>query len=176
VPGSAEARSPYALLDEVERAQEVLVLTYIAGLEYFERFALANARATGARVTVISDAMMVHADPMVVRRSGTQYLDARAVCPSGALHPKLVLIVGDGHARVAIGSGNLTMAGWHGNAETWTVLRADEDEGPATLREVSGFLRELAISEITLSPGADDALNRAPTSSTCFPPMGPGHD
>jgi hypothetical protein len=174
VPGSAEARSPYALVDEVGRAREVLVLTYTAGLEFFERFALANARATGARVTVISDATMVHADPMVVRRSGTQYLDARAVCPSGAFHPKLVLIVGDGHARVAIGSGNLTMAGWHANAETWTVLRADEDGGPDTLREVSGFLRELAISEIMLSAGADDALNRTADELDLLPAEGAG--
>jgi len=148
VPASLEARSPVALLDEVERAREVLVLTYTAALDFFERFALSDARALGALVTVVSDATMVNADPVVVRRAGNHYLDARALCPRGAFHPKLVVIVGDGEARVAIGSGNLTMAGWHANAELWTVLRADEDGGPTTLRQVSAFLRDLPSSEV----------------------------
>jgi hypothetical protein len=162
------------LLDEVKRAREVLVLTYTAGLEFFERFALADARALGALVTVISDATMVRADPMVVRRAGTQYLDARAVCPGGAFHPKLLVIVGDGQARVAVGSGNLTMAGWHGNAETWTVLRADEDGGPTTLRDVSAFLRDLDGSPIALSPGASEALQRTAKYLDELPATSPG--
>jgi hypothetical protein len=162
------------LLDEVKRAREVLVLTYTAGLEFFERFALADARALGALVTVISDATMVRADPMVVRRAGTQYLDARAVCPRGAFHPKLLVIVGDGQARVAVGSGNLTMAGWHANAETWTVLRADEDGGPTTLRDVSVFLRDLAASPVALSPGAGEALQRTAKHLDELPADTPG--
>lgn len=156
----AEARSPRVLLDEVKNAREVLILTYTSALEYFERFTLADARAVGALVSVISDATMVHADPVVVRRAGTQYLDARAVCPHGAFHPKLFVIVGDGQARIAIGSGNLTIAGWNANAEVWTVLRADEDGGPRTIRQVSGFLRDLASSQIALSPGAAEAVVR----------------
>ena len=56
MPASLEARSPATLLDEVERAREVLVLTYTAALDFFERFALADARALGALVTVVSDA------------------------------------------------------------------------------------------------------------------------
>src|SRR5918996_1243235 len=110
VPASPEARSPYALLDEVERARDVLVLTYTASLEFFERFALSDARALGALVTVVSDATMVRADPVVVRRAGVHYLDARAVCPGRtAFPPNLFMVVGDGQARAAIGSGNLTM-------------------------------------------------------------------
>ncbi len=160
MPASLEARSPVALLDEVERAREVLVLTYTAALDFFERFALSDARALGALVTVVSDATMVNADPVVVRRAGNHYLDARALCPRGAFHPKLVVIVGHGEARVAIGSGNLTMAGWYANAELWTVLRADEDGGPTTLRQISAFLRELPASEVALSTGAEAALAR----------------
>lgn len=152
MPGSPEARSPHALFDEVERARDVLVLTYTASLEFFERFALSDARALGALVTVVSDATMVRADPVVVRRAGVQYLEARAVCPGGtSFHPKLLVIVGHGQARVAIGSGNVTLAGWHANAETWTVLRADADGGPDTLGEIAEFLLALAGSPIALS-------------------------
>ncbi|MEJ7786937.1 MAG: hypothetical protein WKF96_19220 [Solirubrobacteraceae bacterium] len=158
---SPEARSPYALLDEVDRARDVLVLTYTASLEFFERFALSSARSLGALVTVVSDATMVRGDPVVVRRAGVQYRDARAVCPGAtAFHPKLLVAVGDGQARVAIGSGNLTLAGWHANAETWTVLRADGGHGPDTLHEVAGFLRALASSDIAFSAQTPDALLR----------------
>jgi hypothetical protein len=175
VPASLEARSPYALLDEVERARDVLVLTYTASLEFFERFALSDARALGALVTIVSDATMVRADPVVVRRAGVHYLDARAVCPGRkAFHPKLFVVVGDGQARVAIGSGNLTMAGWHGNAETWTVLRADEDGGPDTLAAVSAFLRRLADSDVALSAAAPDALRRVANELAGLPADQPG--
>jgi hypothetical protein len=174
VPALTEARSPRALLDEVTDAREVLVLTYTSTLEYFERFALADARALGALVTVISDATMVHADPVVVRRAGTQYLDARALCPQGAFHPKLFVIVGDGQARVAIGSGNLTIAGWNANAEIWTVLRADQDGGPQTLRPVAGFLRDLAASAVLLGPGAAPALVRVADRLDELPADAPG--
>lgn len=175
MPASPEARSPYALLDEVERVRDVLVLTYTASLEFFERFALSDARALGALVTVVSDATMVRADPVVVRRAGVHYLDARAVCPGRkAFHPKLFVVVGDGQARVAIGSGNLTMAGWHGNAETWTVLRADDDGGPDTLTAVSAFLRRLADSDIALSAAAPDALRRVADELAGLPADQPG--
>jgi hypothetical protein len=175
LPGSPEARSPYALLDEVERARDVLVLTYTTSLEFFERFALSDARALGALVTVVSDATMVRADPVVVRRAGVHYLDARAVCPGRkAFHPKLFVVVGEGQARVAIGSGNLTMAGWHGNAETWTVLRADEDGGPETLAAVSAFLRRLADSDVALSAAAPDALRRVADELARLPADQPG--
>jgi hypothetical protein len=175
VPDSPEARSPYALLGEVEHARDVLVLTYTTSLEFFERFALSDARDLGALVTVVSDATMVRADPVVVRRAGVHYLDARAVCPGRkAFHPKLFIVVGDGQARVAIGSGNLTMAGWHGNAEAWTVLRADEDGGPDTLSEVVGFLRSLADSEIALSAGAPEALGRVAGQLAELPADMPG--
>ena len=52
------------------------------------------------------------------------------------------------------------MAGWHGNAETWTVLRADDDGGPDTLVAVSAFLRRLADSEVAMSAATPDALRR----------------
>lgn len=158
-----EIRSPFSLLDEVEEADELMILSYTTSLDFFERFALSHARALGAVVTVVSDATMVRADPFLVRRAGAAYLDARAVCPGGAFHPKLLVLVGDEQVRVGIGSGNLTMAGWHGNAELLTVLRGGPGGGPATIAEVSGFLRRLASSPVVLSPGGAEALGRVAT-------------
>lgn len=169
-----EARSPFNLLSEVEEAKELLILSYTTSLDFFERFALSHARGLGALVTVISDATMVSADPVSVRRAGAAYLDARAICPTGAFHPKLFVLVGKEEARVGIGSGNLTMAGWHGNAELLTVLRADGEGGPATIAEVAAFLRRLAASPITLGPGAADALDRVADYLDQIPALDPG--
>lgn len=153
--------SPYGLIADTEIAAEVLILSYTAGLEFFERFALGAARATQGRVTVIADATAVSADPAVVRGAGRTYLDARAVCPGNtAFHPKLLVIAGAEHATIAIGSGNLTLAGWHHNAELWSVLRATAHNGPAALRGVSVFLRGVAPAGVRLSHGAAQALAR----------------
>ena len=169
-----EARSPFRLLEEAEGAKELLVLSYTTNLDFFERFALSEARALGAVVTLVSDARMVSADPGVVRRAGTAYLDARAVCPAGAFHPKLVVLAGAEEARVAIGSGNLTLAGWHGNAEIWTLLRGDRDGGPATLAEVAAFLRDLDSSAVRLTVGASEALQRVAAQLDGIPSSQPG--
>jgi hypothetical protein len=169
-----ELRSPFALLDEIEEAKELLILSYTTSLDFFERFALSHARALGAVVSVVSDATMVRADPFLVRRAGAAYLDARAVCMGGAFHPKLLVLVGEEEARVGIGSGNLTMAGWHGNAELLTVLRAGPKGGPATIAEVSGFLHRLADSSVVFGPGAAEALERVAVRLDGFTLEGPG--
>jgi hypothetical protein len=171
----ATARSPFALLREAKEAEEVLVLTYTANLGFFERFALGEARGLQARTTVLSDAGMVTSDPATVRGAGIRYADARAVCPGRtAFHPKLLVIAGRQSATVCVGSGNVTLAGWHGNEEIWTILHADEQRGPSTLHEVSGFLRTLASSPIRLSAEAPEALTRTAGLLEALPASEPG--
>ena len=156
----ATTRSPFLLLREAAPAEEVLILTYAASLEFFERFALGEARGLQAATTVISDASMVTVDPVSVRGAGVRYVEARAVCPGhAAFHPKLLIIAGRDHATVAIGSGNLTLAGWHGNEELWTTVYADTESGPSTMRQVSVFLRALADGRVTLSAEAPAVLS-----------------
>lgn len=153
--------SPYGLIADTELAAEVLILSYAAGLEFFERYALSAARATQARVSVIADATLVSADPEIVRGAGRTYLDGRAVCPGNtAFHPKLLVIAGTEHATVAVGSGNLTLHGWHHNAELWSVLHASRDNGPIALRGISQFLRGLATAGVRVSHGVAAALER----------------
>jgi hypothetical protein len=162
VAGSADSRLPIGLFDTAsEEAEEALFLTYTANLEFFERAVLARTRGLQARATMIADAAMVSSDPMAVRHAGLQYLDARAVCPGGAFHPKLIVIAGAEAATLAVGSGNLTLAGWHANAELWTVLRGDAASVPDTFAPAAALLRGLGASPVVLSPGAEDALERA---------------
>jgi hypothetical protein len=136
--------SPLTLLHEERAADEVLSLSYTLNLGFWERYALSVARGLGARITVVADARMATADVGYVHYAGITYLDARAVCKAGgAFHPKLLVIAGKDYATVAIGSGNVTLPGWHGNAEIWTVLRGEDDGAPATFKQLASWLRNL---------------------------------
>jgi hypothetical protein len=152
--------SPLALLQEPEPARDVLLLSFNANLGFFERFALAAARIRQALVTVVGDAGAVYSDPLLVRYAGTTYLDGRALCRRGGLfHPKVVAVTGEASATVAVGSGNLTLGGWHENAEVWTILRGDAEGAPATFGQVAGWLRGLP-EQVRFSAGVESALDR----------------
>ena len=160
--------SPFTLLAEAP-AEEVLILTFAANLGFFERFALAESRRSGARVTVVYDAQAEASDPRGVRFAGVNYLPGAAICKTGgAFHPKLIVCANEEAARVMVGSGNLTPGGWHQNAELWTLLRADEHEGLGTLRDLAEWLLQLP-SQVRFSAGVDRALNRVAELLSGFP-------
>lgn len=156
--------SPLALLTAEEahrdeQAEEALFLSYTADLGLFESLALGVTQACGARITIVGDAGMATLDPRAVRRGGRSYLPGLASC-AGAFHPKVALLAGRERATVAIGSGNLTLAGWQANAELWTVLRADSEACPALFADLARWLRELP-GFVRLSHGVPEALGRA---------------
>jgi hypothetical protein len=166
--------SPLVLLAESEPARDVLLLSFNVNLGFFERFALAAARARQALVTVVGDAGFVHADPMLVRYAGTTYLDGRALCRQGGLfHPKLVVITTEASATVAVGSGNVTLGGWHANAELWTILRGDAEGAPATFGQLATWLRGLH-EQVRFSAGVEPALERVAAALDRLPQTEPG--
>jgi hypothetical protein len=166
--------SPLVLLAEAEPARDVLLLSFNVNLGFFERFALAAARARQALVTVVGDAGFVHADPMLVRYAGTTYLDGRALCRHGGLfHPKLLVITGETSVTVAVGSGNVTLGGWHANAELWTILRGDAEAAPTTFGQLAVWLQNLP-REVRFSTGVEPALERVAAALDRLPPTEPG--
>jgi hypothetical protein len=155
--------SPLTLFLEEERhddrqAEEALLLSFTADLGFFESIALGVAQASGARVTIVSDAAMTVSDPRAVRRAGRSYVAGLARC-TGAFHPKLVVVAGPQRATVAIGSGNATLAGWQANAELWTVVRGDRNAVPALLPDLTSWLRGLP-EQTRFSAGVGEALQR----------------
>ena len=165
--------SPLSLLRETDTASEVLALTYSFNAAFWERAALSVARQLRARVTVVSDARMAEIDPRAVRKAGVTYLDGRAVVKGGgAFHPKLFSIASRDQAVVAVGSGNLTISGWHGNAEVWTVLRGSIHGAPAAFHQIADFLAELPAA-VTFSTGVEGALERTAELLRGFPSSGP---
>jgi hypothetical protein len=136
--------APPALLRArlISDAEEVLVLTYTCDLSFFEDVCLREARAVRARTTVLFDANRLTAGPIQPRPA--EYLALPVVCKGGgAFHPKLVVIASESDAVVAIGSGNATAAGWHYNAEVWTLLRGDGPTVPMLFHHLADWLRQL---------------------------------
>ncbi|PWW56807.1 phospholipase D-like domain-containing protein [Actinokineospora spheciospongiae] len=141
-------QSPLSLLREWNTdtgagpLREVLVTGYTADLVFLERHLVSLSRGLGARVTVLTDPGQAVHDPVDVRHAGSGYQHGHARCAK-AFHPKLVVLVGDEQVRVALGSGNPTLAGWGHNDELWLVLRAERGRGPVALADLGAWLEDL---------------------------------
>ncbi|MFF0255975.1 hypothetical protein ACFYPW_26155 [Micromonospora zamorensis] len=162
---------PYIFAEEKQadqQAREALFCTFNADLGFFERAVLGVTQSTGARVTVVGDLRMSNPDPRAARNAGTRYIHGLAATPTGsAFHPKLTVIVGPARALVAVGSGNLSVGGWHLNAETWTIAAADRDRCPQLVLDAADWLRSVARL-CAISPPAADAMGRTATALEAF--------
>lgn len=135
--------------------ETVLALTYSFDPRFFERVALRDLEAGGARrVLIVADH---HEAREAVRRCardigllGHRYRLATAA-PSRTFHPKLIARLSPERGRVWVGSGNLTYTGWGGNRE----LGAGWDMGPGCADD-GGWLHELlqSLPEIVASAPA----------------------
>ncbi|MDN5744817.1 MAG: hypothetical protein L0H31_06805, partial [Nocardioidaceae bacterium] len=142
--------------------REALFLTFNVDLGFFEARLLGPVRAAGAAVTVVADASVFAPDPRNVRSAGHGYALGLAAM-NGAFHPKLTIIAGPHRALIGIGSGNLTIGGWHSNDEVLTTIRASRDEGiPTIVSDVVAFLDQLP-DRVTISPLARDGIARTAT-------------
>ena len=166
---SSATLGPLSLLSETWPLRELLILNYNANLGFFEQAGLGQARARGARVTLISDFDMVVSDPEATRFAGRSYLDARAIChKGGAFHPKLLVALGSDQAAVLIGSGNTSSGGWISNAEIWTLLRANAEAAPSTLVRVADFLE--ALEELVrFTAGVHEVIAEVARGLRAFP-------
>lgn len=145
------------------QAREALFCTFNADLGYFERTVLGVIQSAGARATVIGDAWVSDPDPRAARNAGTRYVHGLAVPRAGgAFHPKVTVIAGPERAVVAVGSGNLSVGGWHLNAETWTITTADSERCPRIVPEVAAWLRTVE-GVCAITPLAVAGINRTAT-------------
>ena len=139
--------------------REALFLTFNVDLGFFEDRLLGKLRETGAAVTVVADASVFDPDPRSVRAAGRGYTFGLAH-HAAAFHPKLTVLAGPQRALVGIGSGNLTIGGWHANREILTTIEATRTYGtPRIVTQVIAFLREL-VQVITIGPLAREGIER----------------
>ncbi|MEO6701920.1 MAG: hypothetical protein ABI140_13015 [Jatrophihabitantaceae bacterium] len=162
-----------------ERAmREALFLTFNVDLGFFEDRLLGKLRETGAAVTVVADASVFNPDTRSVRAAGRGYTFGLAH-HSAAFHPKLTVLAGPQRALIGIGSGNLTIGGWHANREILTTIEASRSDGtPRIVTDVIAFMRELA-QVITIGPLARDGIERTAdtlaTLAATSKPIDTGH-
>jgi hypothetical protein len=136
--------------------EEALLLSYTVDFGFIDSVAVPLLRSTGARVTVVGDVAMADFDPRSAPRAGRTFNAAYAQC-AGAFHPKLFVLASDSQARIAIGSGNSTMAGWSYNRELWTVANSSTPENSALIPQLADWLEELSAA-VRFSAGVDDRL------------------
>lgn len=158
--------------------REALFLTFNVDLGFFEARLLGQVRAAGAAVSVVADASVFSPDPRNVRSAGHGYALGLAAM-NGAFHPKLTVLAGPHRALIGIGSGNLTIGGWHSNDEVLTTIHASRDDGvPAVIRDVVAFLDQLP-QRVTISPLAREGIARTAAQLTELvdsgPPVDTGH-
>ncbi|MEU4422956.1 hypothetical protein AB0F81_20210 [Actinoplanes sp. NPDC024001] len=162
---------PPRLLHElpITDPEEILVLTYTSDLPFFEDVCVRQARARGARVTIVYDAGYV--EPGLAAGGGpiTDYVPVPVVCRSGgAFHPKLLVAASATEALISIGSGNATSAGWHHNAEVWTHLRIDGPTVPVLVDDLAAWLRRLP-DQLWMEPLGKQRLYRVADLLTTRP-------
>lgn len=163
--------------DQIEHA---LFCTFTFDAGYFERVALGPLDGVGAQVTVVADAAMAKLDPYAARRIGSRY-GLGLVHHGGAFHPKVAVLLGRDTCTVAIGSGNVTMAGWHANEELWTSVESDADDWSPFTSAVGRWLQGLSDSAQVGPRVASHLasigrrLDRPPTGSTIDTPSALGN-
>ena len=90
--------------------------------------------------------------PAAATRSASLTMELRST--------KLTVLAGTQRALIGVGSGNVTIGGWHANREVLTVITASRDEGtPRIVTDVIAFLREV-VRTITIGPLARDGIER----------------
>lgn len=140
--------------------REALFLTFNIDVGFFETRLLGACRAAGAAVTVVADAYVYALDPRSARAAGQTYALGLAVAP-GAFHPKLTVLAGPERALIGIGSGNITVNGWHRSDEISLVIDADATSCPQLVADLADWLDELPAQVTIGSTVADGILRTA---------------
>lgn len=138
--------------------REALFLTFNIDVGFFETRLLGACRAAGAAVTVVADAYVYALDPRSARAAGQTYALGLAAAP-GAFHPKLSVLAGPEQALIGIGSGNITVNGWHRSDEISLVVDADTTSCPRIVADLADWLDELPAA-VTIGSIAADGIRR----------------
>ena len=106
------------------------------------------------------------------RRPGRRLPYDLTLCHGRTFHPKLVLALYEGYARVMVGSANVTPSGFSENAELVSIedLAYDQTADVATLLEVASFLEKVREAWRPVGRQLDlvlDELRRRITDGGC---------
>jgi hypothetical protein len=151
----------YKLRREGRRIFSSIITTYSINLPFYENVVLRHLQAAGSRLNVVlvDDGELGRAfvaESTAPRRAGVDYV-LIPVCAGGAFHPKIVALFSDQGMIVALGSHNLTEAGFGRNSEISITFGFDKQVAPISIsRPIADYVLQCAGD---LAPG-DAALSR----------------
>lgn len=115
-----------------EAWDSVIIATYGADLEFFERVLLRQLSATRNRV-VFSDGRqvtrwLVESDSRSQLRHVNRTYVLAPIRASGAAHAKMIMLLSQDRGLLAVGSGNLSMSGYASQGECFSRYSWSEDD------------------------------------------------
>lgn len=151
----------YKLRREGRRIFSSIITTYSINLPFYEAVVLRHLEAAGSRLNVVlvdenELGKAFVAESTIPRRAGVDYV-LIPVRAGGAFHPKIVALFSDQGMQIALGSHNLTEAGFGRNSEISITFGFDRQMAPISIsRPVADYILQCAGD---LAPG-DAALSR----------------
>jgi len=140
----------------------VIGTTYSFHPIFFEKVILPDLKfGYGGEVLVIGDGeqltQSISKYRSQLRKVGNSFI-IEPIYMRGAFHPKLLLKIGRGGARLLLGSGNMTAGGWGGNNELFSEWELNKDNPISSfvVRKIVDSLKAYARSPLSLH-----ILNRA---------------
>lgn len=120
------------LLTEFEEQgyDAILISSYTSDLVFFERIVLRQLLEFDCRyIGLFLDGKYIldNITDQVLHHIGKSYVVQPVHCHA-AFHPKVYLLLGENKAKLLVGSGNLTPAGFITNTEVFNVINYNEDE------------------------------------------------
>jgi hypothetical protein len=144
-----------------------VVTTFSVNFTFYENVVLRYLIGAGSRLNVVlADAGEVAkafaAESTRPRCAGTDYV-LLPISTIGAFHPKVLSLFSDKGMAIAVGSHNLTEAGFGGNAELSVILGFDDSSAPINVAQpVTDYILQcagqLAPSDASLSARLADRL------------------
>lgn len=136
-----------SLLDELRKGgyEASLITTYNAYLPFYEDVILRRLINAGSRHNVLlmdERQYSVSVANHPPRLAGRQYTLLPMRAP-GAFHPKLIFLAGKHKGLIAIGSHNLTLAGFGFNRELTNVVRVNGTDDTGDIALAQGLWREI---------------------------------
>jgi hypothetical protein len=123
-----------------------VIASYNVSFPFYERVVLPQLQASGCRHNILlvdarQCAEQIASDGDGPRLCGSEYT-LLPIGSAAAFHPKFVMLLGRRGAKVAVGSHNMTIAGFGLNREIGTVYEVGGDESGAPARQIWRFIQE----------------------------------
>jgi hypothetical protein len=157
----------YKLRRDSRRLSASVVTSYSINLPFYEDVVLRHLEAAGSRLNVVLVDGAELAKSFLVestrpRRAGRDYVLV-PMSAAGAFHPKIICLFSEEGMRIAVGSHNLTEAGFGRNGEISAIFGFDQQAAPLNIGQpIADYLiqcaGELAVGDATLSRRLADRL------------------